>query len=69
MRLLHVRRVGVPLADRPFDVAPGQVYRLDEDLFVGFLGRLGNDGSDWDIAFDEWISICRGLRGAVPPLM
>ena len=47
VRLLHVRRAGVPLADRPFDVTPGQVYRLDEDLFVGFLGRLGNDGSDW----------------------
>ena len=68
VRLLHVRRIGVPLADQPFDVAPGGVYRLEEDLFAGFLSRLGNDGLGWDIAFEEWTSICRGLSGPMLPL-
>ena len=68
VRLLHVRHAGVPLADRSFDVTPGEVYRVEEDLFVGFISRFGNDRPGWDIAFDEWISICRGVKGPVPDL-
>ena len=64
VRLLHVRQASVPLADRPFDVAAGQVFRLEPDLYVGFLSRMGRVGLGWNIAFDEWIGICAGLRHA-----
>ena len=69
VRLLHVRRASVPLADRPFDAAvPGRVALLDPGLWVGFLSRMGNAGTEWDIAFEEWVSICDGLDGT-PPLL
>ena len=64
VRLLHVRRAAVPLADRPFDVAPGQVALLETGLWIGFLSRMGNAGYAWDIAFDEWAAICGGLQAA-----
>ncbi len=66
LRLLHVRRASVPLADRPFDVEPGQVVLIGPGLYVGFLSRMGNADHNWDIAFDEWAAICDGVAVAQP---
>ncbi len=43
----------------------GEVIKLDRDLYVGFLSRIGNapDGS-WNIAFEDWVSIVRKVRAA-----
>ena len=64
VRLLHVRQAVVPLVDRSFEFAPGQVVELESGLYVGFLSRMGNAGFQWDIAFNEWLSICRHLSEA-----
>ena len=32
---------------------------------MGFLSRLGvADGNYWDIAFDEWVAVCRATEAA-----
>jgi tetratricopeptide (TPR) repeat protein len=38
---------------------PGEVESLVDNLFVGYLDRLGYDGKQWDISFDLWFTICR----------
>lgn len=67
--LLHARPIG---ADKlGFDEGrPGEVVEIRPGLFVGYLSRPGrNANGDWDIAFDEWLALCRAttlMRGAKP---
>ncbi len=45
--------------------APGDIVALGERRWMGFLSRLGvADGNYWDIAFDEWVAICRATEAA-----
>jgi len=43
----------------------GEVKQIDQDLFVGSLSRLGEAEGFWNIAFDEWVAICRKVRDTV----
>lgn len=44
----------------------GDIIKVDDKRFVGFLGRLGvAEGNYWDIAFDDWVSVCRKVHEAV----
>ena len=69
VKLLHVA-YGTASAGGFPDVAPGSVAALDDGLFVGRLTREGRTASGaWDIAFDEWVSVCeqvRDLAGIAP---
>ncbi len=50
--------------------APGEIVALGERRWMGFLSRLGvADGNYWDIAFHEWVAICRATEAATrsPP--
>ena len=52
VRLLDVQPAG---AATGFQGAPGEIMRVAEDRYVGFLGRLGVGADNhWDIAFDDW---------------
>jgi len=63
--LLYVKPT-LPRTEGIEEGRPGDVIKLDPDLFVGFLSRIGNapDGS-WSIAFDEWVSICKKVRATI----
>lgn len=63
--LLHIRLSSSPPEGFP-EASPGAAMEISEGLFVGYLRRPGNspDGS-WDIAFDDWVSICRKVYDAV----
>lgn len=64
VRLLCVREASSDAAFLPFRGEAGEVHRVDEDLYVGFLSRLGGRDGVWDIAYDDWVSMCRTLAGA-----
>lgn len=41
---------------------PGGVNLIKPSLYIGVLGSLGTWTSEgWDVAYDDWISICRGV--------
>ena len=42
----------------------GEVFKIQDNLYVGLLDRLGATQGYWDIAYDDWISICRNMRQA-----
>lgn len=64
--LLHARPIGASMRGFPRG-RPGEVVEIRPGLFVGYLGRPGRKANgDWDIAFDDWLAICRAtarLRG------
>jgi tetratricopeptide (TPR) repeat protein len=64
--LLHVRPIGASMQDFA-EGRPGEVVEIRPGLYVGYLSRPGRKANgDWDIAFDEWLAICRAtarLRG------
>ena len=62
-RLLNVRASPLPAWDGP-PCEPGSAIRVASGLYVGALSRLGNAGTAWDIAFDEWIALCRRVAMA-----
>lgn len=65
VKLLHVRPANLENAEFAKAV-PGEVRRIADDLFVGFLSRHGlNEHGSWDIGFDEWIAICRQVKNAL----
>ena len=43
----------------------GEVKQIGRDLFVGSLSKLGDADGFWNIAFDEWVAICRKVRDAI----
>ena len=56
--LLGAQPVNTPVTRFPGGRV-GDVAELDDRLFIGFLGRPGTDArGNWDIAFDDWTSIC-----------
>jgi len=45
---------------------PGDVLQIEQALFVGYLRRSGiTQALTWDIAFDDWVSICTKVKNAV----
>ena len=58
-RLLAVQPAE-PAADLPFRGRPGDVLRAGPGRYVGFLPHRGvGSAGTWNIAFDDWIAICR----------
>ena len=58
-RFLFVVPVDEPWANPMRKMAPGTVECLDEGFYVGLISHAGNRGGYWDIAFDDWLSVCR----------
>ena len=60
VRLLNIQPAA-PTAPTVFQGRAGDLIKVDDGRYVGFLEKLGgsNDGSAWDIAFDDWIAVCR----------
>ena len=42
----------------------GDVFKIQDNLYIGLIDRLGAAQGYWDIAYDNWISICRNMRQA-----
>jgi tetratricopeptide (TPR) repeat protein len=64
VRLLCVKQANNDALLKPLCGKPGEVFDIAKDLYIGFIDHLGNIDGYWDIAFDDWISICRGINGA-----
>lgn len=45
----------------------GEVFEMADGLYVGFISHLGAVDGRWNIAFDDWIAVCRAIDRA-PPL-
>lgn len=67
VRLLCVKPANADPSHSVLCGRPGEVFAMAEGLYVGFIGRLGHAGLRWDIAFDDWLAVCRGVDTA-PPL-
>lgn len=52
VKLLYVQRADATNA-------AGTLKRLEENFFIGYLDRLGNDSGRWDVSFDVWVTLCR----------
>lgn len=64
VRLLYVQPITCRLLEYP-DHKAGHVYELKSGLFVGYLPRLGfTAAGTWDIAFDDWLDLCRAFGTA-----
>ena len=62
VKLLVVQPVG---ASSDLAGAAGEVMAVGERRWIGFLSRLGvADGNYWDIAFEDWVAICRQAADA-----
>ncbi len=49
-----------PTVPSGFRGRPGDVRVVEPGLYVGFVRHLGiNAGGRWDIAFDDWVLMCR----------
>lgn len=60
--LLHVRPSLGP--DDP--VPSGTAIEIQPNLFLGAIGRSGRSATGaWDIAYDDWVSVCRSVREAI----
>ena len=56
VKLVAVLPIGAP---GDFSGPAGEVVEVGERCWVGFLSRLGvADDNHWDIAYDDWVSIC-----------
>jgi hypothetical protein len=64
VRLLCVKVADEDPVGSPLCGKPGEIFEIQDDLFVGFIGRLGGARGYWDIAFNDWISICRNIDRA-----
>ena len=67
VRLLCVKQLDRLPVDCP-SVHGGTVFEVAEGLFLGYVTRFGHTGLIWEILFDEWIAICRGIEdpGSLP---
>ncbi len=69
VKLLCVKPASEHLAHSPFCGKAGEVFLFEEDLYFGFLSRFGTVADRWNIAFEEWVSICRSVaRDALPSM-
>lgn len=64
VRLLCVKVSDFDPSHAPLNGRPGEVFRIRPNLFVGFLGRRGNSDGAWNIAFDDWLTICSNVDNA-----
>jgi tetratricopeptide (TPR) repeat protein len=56
VKLLHVT---LPSEAAPAE-STGKIVKVDDDLYRGFVGRFGVvHGWRWDVAFEDWLSVCR----------
>jgi len=68
VRLCHVRPAQPAAAPSPADGPAwppgraGEVVAIAPDLLVGYVSRMGDL---YDIAFDEWVEICRSVMRAL----
>lgn len=37
---------------------PGDIVRIEDDLYVGCLTHFGNRNGEWRIRHDEWVALC-----------
>ena len=59
IQLLNVQPAA-PTAPTTFQGRAGEIIEVAPRRYVGFLERLGvTDMKTWDIAYDDWIAICR----------
>ncbi len=58
VRLLWVRSKDVA---GPDEAAAGDVREIGDGLYAGVVDRMGAAKGYWDIAFDDWVSICRRM--------
>ena len=64
VRLLNVQPAA-PTAPTMFQGGAGEVVEVAPRRYVGFLERLGvTEMGTWDIAFDDWVAICRRCAAA-----
>jgi hypothetical protein len=65
IRLLHqaLRRYGpawlLHVTKAPSPALVGTVELVDDALLVGYLERLGQLPSSWDIHYESWLTVCR----------
>ena len=64
VRVLGVVQVGASSSEPGLRGKPGEVFRVSEGLYIGFLRRMGSTAGRWNIAFEDWLSICRGIETA-----
>ena len=64
IRLLCIKPANVSSPHPALCGKPGEVFEISDGLYVGFIGRVGNANGSWDIAFDDWLAICRGVETA-----
>ncbi len=59
VRLLDVQPAA-PTAPTSFQGAAGELVEVETGRYVGFMERLGvQAGETWDVAYDDWVSVCR----------
>ena len=59
VRLLNIQPAA-PTAPTFFQGRAGELQKVADRRYVGFLERLGvEERGVWDIAFDDWIAVCR----------
>ena len=70
VRLICVQQANTDPSLAPLSGKAGEVFSVGNDLFVGFIGRLGAVQGYWDIAFDDWMAICSKIhRAPVLPVL
>ncbi|MGD9478993.1 tetratricopeptide repeat protein [Shinella sp. G-2] len=65
VKLLHVTTADSALA-QGLAAEGGGIDVVAPDLYIGYLSRTGRTATGaWDIAFDDWLTVCRKVRTAV----
>ncbi|UDF31492.1 UNVERIFIED_ORG: hypothetical protein LHK14_09250 [Roseateles sp. XES5] len=65
VKLLHVTTADAALA-QGLAAEGGGIDVVAPDLYIGYLSRTGRTATGaWDIAFDDWLTVCRKVRTAV----
>jgi hypothetical protein len=67
LRLLCIKEANADASLKPLWGKPGEIFEISQNLYVGFIAHMGARQGHWDIAFDDWISVCRNIDDA-PPL-
>lgn len=65
VKLLHVTTTDAAQANGLL-AESGEVALVESDLYIGYLSRTGRTVTGaWDIAFDDWLAVCRKVRTAI----